>query len=275
MRAERTPSLAPPERPVAETGINTRQESILEIVRAKGFATIESLAEEFSVSTQTVRRDVIRLDEAGLLQRFHGGAGVAPDGDPVRLGYRTKREMHAAPKERIGALAASLIEDGSSVYLDVGTTVEAVARNLAGRDLRSAHTNSLNAAGILGGARQFETYVTGGVVRGADGSLVGDAAARMFESIAVDVAILGCSGFAGDGTPMDFDPQKVAVKQAVLRNARRVLVVADASKFERQAVVLIAPPARFSAVVTDNPPPSALARQLQKAGVEIAVARQS
>src|SRR5688572_17394688 len=110
------------EQRLAEAGVNRRQEQILDIVRTKGFATIDSLAEEFGVSTQTVRRDVIRLDEAGLLQRFHGGAGLPQADDQVRLGYGPKREMHVASKEQIGALAASLIEDGSSVYLDVGTT---------------------------------------------------------------------------------------------------------------------------------------------------------
>lgn len=272
MKADRTIPLATTERQLAEAGVNRRQEHILEIVRARGFATIESLAEEFRVSTQTVRRDVIRLDEAGLLQRFHGGAGLVQDGDPVRLGYRPKREMHAASKERIGALAASLIEDGSSVFLDVGTTVEAVARKLAERNLRSVYTNSLNCAGALGGARQFETYVTGGVVRGADGSLVGDTATRLFESIAVDIAVLGCSGFTSDGAPMDFDPQKVAVKQAVMRNARQAIIVADASKFLRPAVVLIAPLGKFAAIVTDSPPPAALERQFRKTGVKVAVA---
>ena len=259
------------EQRLAEAGVNRRQEQILEIVRAKGFATIDSLAEEFGVSTQTVRRDVIRLDEAGLLQRFHGGAGL-PGDDPVRLGYGQKREMHVASKERIGALAASLIENRSSVYLDVGTTVEAVAHALIDRPLRAVYTNSMASAGILGAATQFETYVVGGMVRGADGSLVGDAAVRALQAIAVDIAVIGCSGFASDGSPMDFDPQKVAVKQAALHNGRRAILVADASKFARPAVMLVASLATFAVIVTDSPPPAALAKQFRKAGVSVTIA---
>jgi DeoR family glycerol-3-phosphate regulon repressor len=259
------------DQPAADMGINRRQERILEIVRAKGFATIDSLAEEFGISTQTIRRDIIRLSEASLLQRFHGGAGL-PENDQIRLGYQPKREMHTIAKERIGALAASRIADRSSVYLDVGTTVEAVARELIERPLRAVYTNSMAAAGILSAARHFETYVSGGVVRGADGSLVGDAAIRAFEIIAVDMAVIGCSGFAEDGTPMDFDPQKVAVKQAVLRNARQAILVADASKFHRPAVVLLARLGTFTTVITDSLPPAALQRQFQNAGVGVAIA---
>lgn len=255
---------------IAEAGVNSRQAQIVEIVRTKGFATVESLAEEFGVSTQTVRRDIIRLDEANLLQRFHGGAGLLAN-DKVRLGYRPKLQMHIASKERMGALASSLIEDQSSVYLDVGTTVEAVTKELADRSLRAVYTNSMASARILADTHHFETYVTGGIVRGADGSLVGEAAIRAFESIAVDVAVIGCSGFAEDGTPMDFDPQKVAVKQAVLRNARRVILIADASKFVRPAVVRIAPLAAFSAIVTDSAPPASLDSNFRKAGLNVAI----
>jgi DeoR family transcriptional regulator, glycerol-3-phosphate regulon repressor len=265
-------SILSTEQLLVEAGVNKRQELILEIVRAKGFATIDSLAEEFGVSTQTVRRDIIRLNEAGLLQRFHGGAGLPQGEDQVRLGYGPKREMHVASKEQIGALAASLIDDRSSVYLDVGTTVEAVARVLIQRSLRAVYTNSMASAVILSAATQFETYVTGGMVRGADGSLVGDAAVQALQPIAVDVAVIGCSGFAADGAPMDFDPQKVAVKQTALRNARRAILVADASKFARPAVVLVAPLATFAAIVTDGAPPASLARQFRKAGISVAIA---
>jgi DeoR family glycerol-3-phosphate regulon repressor len=272
MKPARTIAVLSSAAPSAATGINERQEKILQIVQTKGFATIESLAEAFGVSTQTVRRDVIKLDEIGLLQRFHGGAGLPQDDDQVRLGYRPKREMNVEAKERIGALAASYIQDGNSVYLDVGTTVEAVARRLVESQLRSVYTNSIVSAGTLAATRHYETYVAGGLLRGADGSLVGDTAIRAFEAIAVDIAVIGCSGFAADGTPMDFDPQKVAVKQAALRNARRAILVADASKFSRPAVVLVAPLARFAAIVTDEEPPSHLTGCFKRAGVELAIA---
>ena len=250
-----------------ETELTERQLHLLKVVRERGFATIEALAELFEVSAQTVRRDVIRLDAAGLLQRFHGGAGVADD--QVRLGYKEKQELAVPSKARIGTLAAGLVPDGASLYLDVGTTVEAVAHALVQRALGPVFTNNMAAAAILAENRQVEVYVTGGVLRGSDGSLVGDAAAAALRAVAVDVAIIGCSGFAEDGSPMDFDPQKVAVKNAALAHARRAIVVADATKFARGAVMRIAEAKRFSTLVSDRAPPRDLAGRLAEAGVAV------
>lgn len=260
-------SVVPIDAPPEDLDLNERQWKILETVRARGFATIEQLSETFGVSAQTVRRDVIRLDAAGLLQRFHGGAGVAEDS--VRLGYREKQEIAIGPKARIGKRAAGLLPDGASVYLDVGTTVEAVAMALVGRTLGAVYTNSMSAAGILAQGKSVEVYVTGGLVRGTDGSLVGDAAAGALAPIAVDCAVIGCSGFAPDGSPMDFDPQKVAIKKAALDHARSAILVADGSKFDRAAVMRIAPLSAFDGLVTDRKPSAAFARHLRAAGVTL------
>ncbi len=258
------------ERREAEDGLGERQGRLLEIVRDRGFATLEELAALFQVSTQTIRRDVIRLDAAGLLQRFHGGVG-AP-GDRVRLGYRRKQAMAIQAKARIAALAAGLVVDGAAVYLDVGTTVEALAGELLGKTLRAVFTNNMPAALLLGSDQSLEVYVTGGQVRGADGSLVGEGAAKELRALAVDIAFIACSGFAEDGSPMDFDPQKVAIKQAVLANARCAVLLADSSKFARSALAKIAPPDSFSALVSDAAPPERLALSLSSAGVDLRIA---
>lgn len=256
-------------RSAGTAGLNERQLRILELVRTGGYATLDSLAEAFGVSTQTVRRDVIRLDEMGLLQRFHGGAGLPEDG--VRLSYRQKQGLALGAKARIGAAAAALIPDGAAVYLDVGTTAEAVAAALLGRKLRAIYTNSISAAAILA-TGAVETYVTGGQVRGPDGALVGGDTVAALAGLAVDWAVIGCSGFAADGSATDFDPQKVAVKQAVLAQARGALLVADASKFARGAVVRIAPPGRFATLISDAAPPAPLTAALAEAGTAVTVA---
>lgn len=257
------------QRSAGAAGLNVRQQRILEMVRSGGYATLDSLAELFGVSTQTVRRDVIRLDEMGLLQRFHGGAGLPADG--VRLSYRQKQGLALGAKARIGAAAAALIPDGAAVYLDVGTTAEAVAAALLGRRLGAVYTNSISAAAILA-AGEVETYVTGGQVRGPGGALVGGETVAALAGLAVDWAVIGCSGFAADGSATDFDPQKVAVKQAVLAQARHAVLVADASKFGRAAVVRIAPPGRFASLVSDAAPPEPLAGLLAAAGVALVTA---
>ena len=204
-----------------------------------------------------------------MLQRFHGGAGMPRDA--VRLGYRQKKVAAVEGKQRIGAATAALILDGSAVFLDVGTTVEAVAQALAGRENLHVFTNSLASATALAGKQAMKVVVTGGLLHGADGSLIGDDVTAMIGRLKFDVAVVACSGFDDDGTVMDFDIQKVGIKNAAMANARRTILVADGSKFIRTAFVRISALEDFSHVVTDMEPPAELKGAMQRAGVEIIV----
>lgn len=254
-----------------EDEIGRRRQAILAMVREQGFVTIEALARRFGLSAQTVRRDIVRLDRDGLLQRFHGGAGMP--GGHVRLGYAEKRTVAPDAKERIGRAAAALIPDGAAVFLDVGTTVEAVAHALHGRrrGLR-IFTNSLPAATILSAGGQAEVYVLGGSVRGQDGSLVGDATTAAIAGFRFDCAVIGFSGCEPDGTLMDFDLHKVAVKQAAIRHSRRTIAVGTADKFQRSALVAVAGFDAFSDLVTDAPLAPPIAERLAASGTALLVA---
>ena len=239
--------------------LSQRQRDILSWIEDQGFATIEALAAHFSVSMQTVRREIIRLDATGHLQRFHGGAGLPER--RVRLGYAGKSALATAAKARLAALVATRLRPGSSVFLDVGTTAEAVAKALAERHDLTIVTNSLNCA------RPFQTgdqrlVVLGGERRGADGSLVGPATLAAMAALAVDVAVIGCSGIDGDGAVTDFDPDKIAVKRAAMARAGQAWLVADASKFLRRATASIGTLPDFSLLVTDQPQPVAIAAAL-------------
>lgn len=253
-----------------QTALTDRQRRIVEIVRELGFATVEALAREFDVSAQTVRRDIIFLDERELLQRFHGGAGLRET--TVRLGYGQKQSVAAEAKTRIGEAVAALIPEGASVFLDVGTTVEAVARSLRLRNSLHVFTSSLPAATLLAGRPGIELFVTGGQVRGLDGSLVGETTTAALARFRLDYAVLGLSGFDDDGWIMDFDLQKVGVKQAALAAARQGIAVADAGKFERSAIVRVAPPERFARLVSDAAPPAHLAALFRTAGLDLTIA---
>lgn len=260
----------PVEEGAAEEEVSVRQREILAIVGEQGFATVEALARRFGVSAQTVRRDIIRLDEAGLLERFHGGAGAR--GRQVRLGYAEKRQISADAKERIGQAVAAMVPDGASVFLDVGTTVEAVARALKPRRGLRVFTSSLQAALIFADHPAAEVFVAGGLMGGPDGSLVGDATTAALARFRVDLAVVGFSGFDEDGAPMDFDMRKVAVKQAALAACRRGVLVGDSSKFARSAIVRVVPPSAVGTLVTDAEPPEGLAALLRAAGVSLVVA---
>ena len=250
--------------------LNERQAALLGIVQAQGFATVEWLAERFEVSAQTVRRDIIRLNQSGLLQRFHGGAGALEG--TVRLGYAQKQGLAVDAKDAIGAAAAVRVPAGATVFLDVGTTVEAAAKALAGHQALRVFTNSMASAIHLAGRAGIEVTVTGGNLRGADGSLVGDTTTALLRDLRFDLALIGLSGWDEDGSPMDFDLDKIAVKRTAIARAQQTLALCDASKFERTAVARIVPAEKLTALIADCPPPPALSDMLGQAGVEILVA---
>ncbi len=252
-----------------DAGLAPRQAALLQLVGEQGFGTVEGLARHFGVSTQTVRRDIIALTARGLLQRFHGGAGPA---DAVRLGHAEKSGRHREAKMRIGVATAAEIAKGSAVFLDVGTTAEAVAAALATRTDLRIFTNNMQAALRLTGPEAPPVRVLGGVLRGADGSLVGGEAVLALSGLNLDVAVIACSGFDATGAPSDFDPEKIALKRAAVMTARRSVLVVDASKFTRTALERIAPTRAFAMLVTDAAPAGPLARALHAAGVSLRVA---
>jgi DeoR family transcriptional regulator, glycerol-3-phosphate regulon repressor len=250
--------------------LNERQAALLALVRGRGYATVEWLAEHFAVSAQTVRRDIIRLDERGMLQRFHGGAGAA-DASVVRLGYAEKQELAVEATLAIGTAAARLVPNGASVFVDVGTTAEAVARALAGHTSLRVFTNSLAAARQLADRDGIEVVVAGGLLRGHDGSLVGDSVTATLRDLRLDLAFIGLSGWDDDGAPMDFDIDKIAVKRIAIARAREAIAICDASKFVRQALARIAPAEQFARLICDASPSASLAGRLDAAGVAIMV----
>lgn len=250
--------------------LNERQRDIVRLVQEGGYATIEALARRFDVSAQTIRRDIIRLDELQLVQRYHGGAGLR--GSSTRLDYEQKQVVAAPAKERIAAAAAGLIGQRASVFIDVGTTAEAVARALRGRSDVTVITPSLSVGAILAGAGLAEVVVTGGIVRSPDGSLVGGEATRVIDQFRPDWAVIACSGFDPDGVVLDFDVMKVAVKRAMIDRARQTMLVADASKFARTALLRVAAIDEMAVLVTDAEPPRALAARAAEGDCEIIVA---
>jgi len=251
--------------------LTSRQAEILETVGETGYATLEALSQRFDVSVQSIRRDIIHLDKLRLLQRFHGGAG--PMDSTVRLGYAEKTMRAAAAKERIGAAAARLVPKGAAVFLDVGTTVEAVATALRERDIRLyAFTNSIACAMLLAAEPKIQLHVLGGSLRGADGSLVGAATLAGIEGIHFDYAFIGFSGFAPDGSALDYDLEKIAIKQAAMRRSEHAVLVGDQSKFHSKAVATIGSSSEFSHLVSDANPPDFLLTSFAQSRLDVVIA---
>ena len=231
--------------------LTERQTNILETVEQSGFATIEALAERFNVSAQTVRRDIIALADAGRLQRFHGGAGPVGQAEAARLDYSAKRSIARPEKQVVGRRAAKIIPDGTTLYLDVGTTIEACAVELAKRPGFTIFTNSMPAAMKFHPAHHH-IYLLGGRMAGRDGSLVGTEVVDRLRNVSLDYALVACSAIDTEDRVMDFDLDKIAIKQTALQSARRSLLLATKSKFNRTALAVVAPVEDFNQVISER-----------------------
>jgi DeoR family transcriptional regulator, glycerol-3-phosphate regulon repressor len=247
-----------------------RRRAIVELVRRQGFAPIDALAEQFSVTPQTIRRDLNQLADAGTLQRFHGGAGLPSSVE--NLAYPARQVLCLEEKRRIARLAARHVPDHASLFINIGTTTEEVAKALLDHQGLSVITNNLNVASILAGKQDFRVIVAGGLVRSRDRGLVGEATLDLIRQFRVDIGIIGISGIDLDGALLDFDYREVRVAQAIIENSRKVFLTADHTKFGRNAMVRLGSIQQVHALFTDQAPPPALAEQLREASVALHVA---
>jgi DeoR family transcriptional regulator, glycerol-3-phosphate regulon repressor len=250
--------------------LSERQTEILQRARAQGRVEVEALAATFTVTTQTIRRDLNELSQAGLLARVHGGAVASAR--VANVAYAERRVVAAPEKRAIGRRAAAMIPDGCSVILNIGTTTEEVARAMVDKLDLVVITNNLNVVEILAGTPRKEIMLAGGVVRQSDGAIVGDEAVGFIRRFKADFAVIGASALDEDGAIMDYDLREVAVARAIVENARRTILVCDRMKFERTAPVRICSVGDIHAFVTDAPPPEAFVQACARAGVAIEIA---
>ena len=230
--------------------IATRHAAILQIAKQIGRITVDDLAARFEVSPQTIRKDLNDLCARRQLSRVHGGAVLSSGVENV--GYDARRLIASAEKEAIGRAAAALIPDNASLFINIGTTTEAVARALLQHAGLMVITNNLNVAGLMRPYEQIEVVVAGGVVRSSDGGIVGETAVDFIGQFKVDHAVIGVSAIDHDGALLDYDYREVRVAQAIIANAREVIVVSDATKFERTAPVRIGHLSQVDTFVTDR-----------------------
>jgi DeoR family glycerol-3-phosphate regulon repressor len=247
-----------------------RQPDILEIARAEGKVMVEDLAERFAVTVQTIRRDLTELANAGKLERVHGGA-ILPSGVSNIL-YEERRRLNEPAKQAIARACAAAIPDDASLFLDIGTTTEAVARELMDHRNLMVVTNNMNVAQILLANTDCEIVVAGGALRRSDNGLVGNLTARTIENFKFDYAILGCSAMDEDGDMLDFDIQEVVVGQTLLNRSREVFLVADHSKFQRSAPVRIGSLRDVDQMFTDATLPARLTENCVAWGTQVHVA---
>ena len=251
--------------------LHPRQVRLIEQVRQHGSISVETLAEHFGVTLQTVRRDVRLLAEVGMLTRFHGGVRL-PGSTTENIAYRQRQQLNEAAKGRIAKAVARAVPNGCSLIINIGTTTEAIAHELLQHRGLRVITNNLNVAAILSDHPDCELFVAGGEVRSRDRAIIGEATVDFVRQFKVDIALIGISGIEADGSLRDFDYREVSVARAILEQSREIWLAADHSKFHRPAMVELARLDHLNRLFTDMTPPPPFAQLLADAAVQCIVA---
>ncbi|HKT05011.1 MAG TPA: DeoR/GlpR family DNA-binding transcription regulator [Rugosimonospora sp.] len=242
-----------------------RHELILRTLREDGPATIGALARKVGASHATIRRDLVQLDEEGLLKRVYGGAVPIVDKDDPFVDVATVR---VEEKDLIARRCAELIKDGETVLLDIGTTAHQIARQLHGRSL-TVITSSLAVYEELADEHTVQLVLLGGVVRRDYRSLVGFLTEDNLRQIHADRLFLGTSGIRPNGQVMDTTVVEVPVKRAMMAASDKVVLVADVGKFPGTGMCRVCGPQELDMVVTNGPVDAETCRALRDAGVEV------
>ncbi len=241
----------------------TRRERLLEMVRAEGRATTETLAASLNASRETVRRDLAELSRRGRLRKVHGGALAAE----VREGaFSARMSERTAEKRVIARLAAGLFGPGDTLFLDVGSTTVLLAEALAARPGLTVITNGVELARILGASAKV--FLIGGEYRAEAGETVGALTTAQVAGFYAAHAVITVGGLSQAGA-MDFALEEAEIARAMIAHARSLTVVADHSKFDREALFRVCPLAEIDRLVSDGEPPPALLGALADAGVEL------
>ncbi|MET8472120.1 DeoR/GlpR family DNA-binding transcription regulator [Streptomyces sp. NPDC006422] len=241
-----------------------RHHLILRALRSGGSASVAELAEQLTASPATIRRDLLRLEEEGLLTRVHGGAVVEQGDQP----FSEVAQVRVAEKDAIAERAADLIADGETVLLDIGTTAYRLARQLHGRRL-TVVTSNLVVYEELADDTGIDLVLLGGMVRREYRSLVGFLTEDNLRQLHADWLFLGTSGVRPDGQVMDTTVVEVPVKRAMIAAADRAVLIADAAKFPGTGMAKVCGPESLDTVVTNPSAPAPTCAALTEAGVKV------
>jgi DeoR family glycerol-3-phosphate regulon repressor len=250
-----------------------RLPEILEIARRDGKVTVEQLAEHLGVTLQTIRRDLSELADGGKLERVHGGA-IMPSGT-VNIAYQERQRLNADGKMAMAQACAALIPENCAIFLNIGTSTEAVATELLHHRNLMVVTNNMNVANILTRNPDCEVLVTGGSLRQSDGGLTGNITTAAIQQFKFDIGVIGCSALDQDGDILDFDLREVGVSQTILMQSRRAMLIADHTKFKRSAPARIGSLSEIDDFVTDAPISSPLQSQCGRWKTKIHVCTQN
>lgn len=231
-----------------------RQDSIARLVDERGTVSVREVSDLLSVSEMTIRRDLEELSSAGRVVRVHGGARRMSSARglsvPREFSHAEKQQIHRTEKLHIARIAASVIDEGDTVFLGVGTTIEDIARILPAMRLRVI-TNSLPVFNLLEDRNDFDLWLVGGMYRPRTGAFVGPIAETAVSSLGIDKAFIGANGIL-DGSISTSNTEEGSIQALVFDKADSRYLVADSSKLGRRDFYCFYDLADLDALITDN-----------------------
>lgn len=251
--------------------IDERRQHILNRVQTNGRVLVGELSEDLGISQITIRKDLDYLQSKGLIQRSHGGALRMQPSSVVDPTLQEKVKQHSEEKQRIANRALEMIQEGQCVILDSGTTTTAIAHGLKRFSEITVVTNAVNIAVELAGT-SLEVILVGGTLRRNSFSLVGPLAEENLHELHADILFLGVDGFdpeVGVTTPNFLESR---VNRAMVKAARKVVVVCDSSKFQRRSLSRIVSSDALHCIITDRNLPAETAEMLRGQGIEVILA---
>src|SRR6056297_1038519 len=249
------------------SALKARHAEILRHLRESGRLQVEALASFLNTTPQTIRKDLNLLAGEGKILRFHGGASLLAGVEYTA--FEIRKEVAAEQKERIGREVARRIPNNCAIFLNSGTTTEAVARHLAHHAGLMVVTDSVHLADLLRTYSGLEVVVPGGRVRQSDGAILGEAAVDFIRQFNADFAIVGAAAIGEDGSLLDFDLREASLVRAFIGCARRVVLAADSTKAARTAPVRTGHLEQVHEFVTDEGCPEDLRRMCDHLGVTL------
>jgi DeoR family transcriptional regulator, glycerol-3-phosphate regulon repressor len=244
-----------------------RQTEILQAVRKTGSSSIVDLDEQLDVSTETIRRNIKLLVEKGRVLRFHGGIM-----DPEHLEdppFSRRMQVHEVGKRAVADIVANVVQDGDSLILDNGTTTAYVADALVHHSRLVVVTNSAEIACRLASRNGNRVFMAGGELSGDDASAFGPASLEFVKQFKVRYAFISVGGITSRGDIVDFHLYEAEFSRAAMSQAEETWVIADSSKFGRDAPVRVCELSEVNTLVSDKEPAAEFARRCRDADVRI------
>lgn len=249
--------------------VQVRRELIYKLINEQGFASIEFLAEECGVSTQTIRRDIQALCDDNMITRHHGGA--SPTSSLLNTSYEVRRISLLPEKRKLAAEAVRQLTPGSMLFLSAGSTMEMVAHELTALSCIRVLTNNLHAAIHLYREEEIDLLMPGGQVRMSNGGLVGPSAIEFVSNFRADFMIMGIGAVSPDGLLLEYDYNEGMLMRSMMQNANKVVLVTDSTKFKRHATVRAGHISDVDILVTDKEPPVPIGEICRSSNVSVVI----